>query len=173
MAVMVAPEQMVCDAGALTTSGIGFTSTVAVADVPVHPFAVGIRVNVTVTGAAVVLVNVPVILPDPLAAIPVTVAVLFLVQAYVVPPTFPLKAMEVMVAPEQMVCDAGILTTLGIGFTSTVAVTAEPVHPFAVGVMVNVTVTGAADVFVNAPLILPDPLAAIPVTEAVLSLAQV
>jgi hypothetical protein len=89
-----------------------------------------------------------------------------------VPLTLPLKAMVVMAAPEQTVCDAGVLTALGVGFTSTVAVTGEPAHPFAVGVMVNVTVTGAAVVFVNAPLILPDPLAAIPVTEAVLSLVQ-
>ena len=37
-------------------------------------------VKVTVTGAFVVLVNEPLILPEPLAAIPVTVPVLFLVQ---------------------------------------------------------------------------------------------
>ena len=47
-----------------------------------------------------------------------------------------------------------------------------PGHPFAVGVMVNVTVTGADVVLVNEPLMLPVPLAAIPVTEAVLSLAH-
>jgi hypothetical protein len=38
--------------------------------------------------------------------------------------------------------------------------------------MVNVTVTGAVVVFVKEPLILPDPLEAIPVTDAVLSLVQ-
>ena len=36
--------------------------------------------NVTVTGDVVVLVSVPLILPVPLAAIPVTATVLFLVQ---------------------------------------------------------------------------------------------
>jgi hypothetical protein len=90
----------------------------------------------------------------------------------VVPLTLLLKAMVVMVAPEQMVCDAGVLVTSGAGFIITAAVTAEPVHPFAVGVMVNVTVAAVAEVFINAPLILPEPLAAIPVTEAELSLVQ-
>ena len=52
---------------------------------------------------------------------------------------------------------------LGLGFTNTVAVTGVPAHPLAVGVMVNVTVTGAVVVFVSAPLILPLPLAAMPV----------
>ena len=60
--------------------GVGFTSTVAVIGVPTHPLAVGVIVNVTVIGALVVLVSVPLILPEPLAAIPVTVTVLFLVQ---------------------------------------------------------------------------------------------
>ena len=45
-------------------------------------------------------------------------------------------------------------------------------QPLAVGVMVNVTVTGAVVVLVNAPVMLPDPLAAMPVAAAVLSLVQ-
>ena len=85
----------------------------------------------------------------------------------------PLKATGVIVAPEQIVCDDGVATTtLAVGFTSTVVVMGVPVQPFAIGVMVNVTVTGDAVVFVKAPVILPDPLAAMPVTEAVLSLVQ-
>ena len=40
------------------------------------------------------------------------------------------------------------------------------------GVMVNVTVSGAAVAFVKAPVMLPDPVVGIPVTEAVLSLVQ-
>ena len=71
-----------------------------------------------------------------------------------------------------MVCDDGVADAAGPAFTSTVAVIGAPVHPLALGVMVNVTVTGAEVVFVNGPEILPDPLAAIPVTEAVLSLVQ-
>ena len=50
-------------------------------DVPGQPLAVGVIVNVTVTGAVVVLVNEPLMFPVPLAAIPVTVPVLFLVHA--------------------------------------------------------------------------------------------
>ena len=71
--------------GTLFTVGIGFTTTVAVTGVPVQvtPALVydGVIVKVTVIGAAVVLVNEPLIdVPEPLAAIPVTVAVLSLVQ---------------------------------------------------------------------------------------------
>ena len=113
------------------------------------------------------------ILPDPLAAIPVTEAVLFLVQLYVAPLAPPLDIIGVIVVPEQIVCDDGVATTtLAVGFTSTVVVMGVLEQPFAVGVLVNVTVTGEVVVFVKAPVILPDPLAAIPVTELVLSLVQ-
>ena len=83
-----------------------------------------------------------------------------------------LKAIEAIVAPEQIVCDNGVADAVGTVFTNTVAVIGIPVHPLAPGVMVNVTVSGAPVVFVKAPVMLPDPLAAIPVTEAVLSLVQ-
>ena len=72
---------MICDDGVATASGVGFTNTVAVIGVPGQPLAVGVIVNVTVTGAVVVLVNAPLILPEPLAAMPVTVPVLSLVHA--------------------------------------------------------------------------------------------
>jgi hypothetical protein len=57
-----------------------FTNTVAVIELPTQLFAVGIIVKVTVTGALVVFVKVPLISPDALAAIPVTVPVLLRVQ---------------------------------------------------------------------------------------------
>lgn len=60
--------------------GNGFTMTVAVIGAPGQLLAVGVMVKVTVTGAVVVLVSEPLILPEPLAAMPVTVAVLFLVH---------------------------------------------------------------------------------------------
>ena len=59
--------------------GVGLTSTVAVIGVPGQLLAVGVMVKVTVTGALVVLVKLPLILPLPLLAIPVTPG-LFLVQ---------------------------------------------------------------------------------------------
>lgn len=139
---------------------------------PGQPLAVGVIVNVTVTGALVVLANEPLILPDPFAAMPVTVPVLSLVQPYVVPGVVLLNTIVVIAVPEQMVCDDGVATATGIGFTKTVAVIATPGQPLAIGVIVNVTVTGNAVVFVNEPLILPEPLAAIPVTATVLSLVQ-
>ena len=80
-AILVVPaEQIVWEDGVAIALGVGFTRTVAVIGVPVHPFADGVIVNVTVTGALVVLVSVPLMFPLPLAAMPVTVPVLSLVQ---------------------------------------------------------------------------------------------
>ena len=78
--VIAPPEQIDCDGGVATAFGVGLTRTVAVVVGPGHPLAVGVIVNVTVTGAAVVLVNAPLISPEPFAAIPVTTTVLFLIQ---------------------------------------------------------------------------------------------
>ena len=61
---------------------------------------------------------------------------------------------------------------VGTAFTKTVAVTAAPSHPLNVGVIVKVTVTGDVVVLNNVPLIVPLPLAEMPVTEVVLSLVQ-
>ena len=85
-----------------------------------------------------------------------------------------LNAIAVIVAPEKIVCVDGVADAAGPAFTSTVAVIGAPIHPLAVGVIVNVTVMGAVVVFVNVPaMLLPDPVAAMPVTEAELSLVQV
>jgi hypothetical protein len=67
-----------------------------------------------------------------------------------------------------MVCVAGVATAVGVGLTNTVAVIAAPGQPFAVGVIVNVTVIGALVVLVKEPEMFPDPLAAMPVTVPVL-----
>ena len=67
---------------------------------------VGVIVNVTVTAEVVVLVNVaPVIFPEPLFAIPVTLLVLSLVHANVVDATELLvpNVMVVNPVPEQIV----------------------------------------------------------------------
>lgn len=132
--------------------------------------------NVTVTGALVVLVNEPLMVPAPTAAIPVTATVLSLTQLYTVPTTFPDNTIVVMAEPEHIVCDDGVATAPGIGLTTTAAVTGVPVHvvPAFVkdGIIVKVTITGALVVLVNEPLILPDPLDAIPVTGPALSLIQ-
>lgn len=71
------PEQIVWEAGVAAAVGLGLTSTDALLE---QAFVVGVMVNVTYNGAVVVLVNVPLIVPEPLLAIPVTPAVLFLVQ---------------------------------------------------------------------------------------------
>jgi hypothetical protein len=111
-------------------------------------------------------------LPLPELAIPVTFTVLLLVQLNTVPLTLPLSTIVVMAVPEQIVCDDGVATAFGIGFTITVAVIGVPEQPLAVGVIVKVTVTGAFVVLVNVPLMVPEPLAGIPVTATVLSLDQ-
>ena len=91
------------EAGVATAFGVGLTRTVAVMAGPVQPFAVGVIVKVTMIGANVVLVKVPEMLPDPLAAIPVTVAVLLRVHAYVVPVTEPVNSMVFIAVAEQIV----------------------------------------------------------------------
>ena len=82
-AQLPSPVMITCKVPGVVTTiafGVGFTSTVALIAVPVQPPAVGVIVKVTVTGALLVLVSVPLISPLPLAAIPVTVPVLSLVQ---------------------------------------------------------------------------------------------
>ena len=90
-----------------------------------------------------------------------------------VPGTVPVSTIGVMADPEQIVWLTGVAVAFGVGFTSTVAVVVGPTQPLAVGVMVKVTVTGASVVLVRIPVMFPDPLAAIPVTVALLSLVQV
>src|SRR5688572_2713675 len=102
--VIATPEQRVCEPGVATTLGVGFTVIVTVTEGPGHPLAVGVIVNITACGVLVVLVSVPEILPLPLAAILVTLTVLFLVQLNTVPATGPASTMGVIAVPEQMVC---------------------------------------------------------------------
>ena len=86
--------------------------------------------------------------------------------------TLPLSRIGVILAPEQIVWLFGVDTASGVGFTNTVAVIGEPVQPLALGVMVNVTSTGAKVVLVNVPLISPLPFEAIPVIVVVASRVQ-
>lgn len=123
-------------------------------------------------GAEVVLVKVPEILPFPLETIPVTLVRLSLVQLNVVPETFPLKAIVVIAFAEQMVCVLGVAVALGVGFTSTVAFIGVPLQPFAIGVIVKVTVAGEKVALIKVPEISPLPLELNPVIVAILSLVQ-
>jgi hypothetical protein len=154
--------------------GVGFTSTVAVTGRPSSQLlALGKKVNVTVTGALVVLVNVTVgTLPVPEATIPVTSATLSLVHVNVVPPVVLDGTSELIASPEHLICVAGVTVAIGIGLTITVAVTVFPEQPLKIGVMVKVTVTGELVVLVKVPEISPVPEAPMPVTEVVLFLTQ-
>jgi hypothetical protein len=109
------------------------------------------------------------IFPEPLAARPIDV-VLF-VQLNVVPATEPVKFTGAVGAPLHTVWLAGWVTS-GVGLTITVAVVVAPVQLPDTGVIVKVTVTGEVVLFVKDPLILPVPLAAMPVAAAKLSLVQ-
>jgi hypothetical protein len=125
---MGTPEHFVCEDGEASAVGVGFTKTVAVIGIPGQLPAVGVIVKVTRTGALVVFVNAPLIFPEPLAAIPVTATLLSLAQLNTVPPILPLRMMVVIDAPEQIVCDDGVATTLG--FDKDVVALAEAVHVF-------------------------------------------
>ena len=140
------------------TTGDGSTSTVAITGVPEHPFITGVTVKVTVMATLVVLFNVPEILLVPDAGIPVTSMLLSLVQLYVAPGVLPVNDIIVTGKPEQITWLLGEAKASATGLTSTVAVMGVPWQPSAVGVMVNVTVTGVFPLFTSDPLILPDPL---------------
>jgi hypothetical protein len=88
----------------------------------------------------VTLLGVPLISPVPLAASPVTLIVLSLVHAYVVPTSMPLlveRTIVVIASSEHTVWLAGVATPTGSECTSTVAVNGLPAQPSAlVGVMV-------------------------------------
>ena len=170
--LILAAEQIVWLGGVATAFGVGFTRTVAVIDAPTQLFAVGVIVKVTVIGALVVFVSAPEISPVPLAAMPVTELVLSRVQSYVVPLTAPEITIVEIEAAEQIVWFGGVATAFGFGLTKTVAVIAAPGQPLAVGVIVKVTVTGALVVLVSDPVMSPLPEAAMPVTDAVLSLVH-
>ena len=103
------PEHILVVPVGVISLGVGFTTTVAVIELPTQKVGVGpvgVIVNVTVTGEVVVFVKTtPVIFPEPLEAIPVTALVLFLVHAKVVPVTelLVLKVMVVNEPAEQIV----------------------------------------------------------------------
>lgn len=156
----------------MVVAGSGLTRTVACTGMPGHPLATGVMVNVTNTGLAVLLINVPEILPVPLLPIVPVTAGLFLVQLKVVPVTAELNAIVVILAPEQMDCDAGVDTTSGVGFTSTDVDMELPGQPLAVGVTVKVTVTGFILLLISVPEIFPLPLLPIVPVTAGLSLVQ-
>ena len=103
--------------GVATTFGVGLTITVAVIGVPWQLLAVGVIVKFTVTGAFVVFVSVPEILPLPVAAIPVTGPVLSLVHAKVVPVTALDRLIVVIGSPEHADCEIGVAAAFGIGLT--------------------------------------------------------
>jgi hypothetical protein len=126
---------------------------------------------VAVTGALVPLIAVKdAIFPEPLAARPID-GVLF-TQLNVVPATGPLNVTGAVAAPLHTVWFGGTGLTVGVGFTVTVAVIGAPVHPLAVGVIVNVVVCTTLVVLVSVPLMLPVPFAAMPVKFTRLSLVH-
>ena len=70
--LVVAPLQIVCDAGVATTSGRGFTVTITVTGVPLQPDAAGVIVYVAVPGTDPVAVNVSAIVVPLPTKVPVT-----------------------------------------------------------------------------------------------------
>ena len=75
------------------------------------------------------------LLPEPAEAPVMAPELVATVQAKVVPVTLLVNAMPV-VWPEQIVCEAGVAVTTGIGLTVITTLIGVPVHPLAVGVTV-------------------------------------
>ena len=99
-AMLVPVPLQIVFVAAVVTAGEGFTVTVNVAGVPVHPFADGVTVMVAVIGEVVALLAANEgILPDPPAARPM--AVLLFVQVNVVPLTGPDKFVIGAITPAQ------------------------------------------------------------------------
>jgi hypothetical protein len=137
---VLVPLQIVCEAGAATTSGNGLTVTITVIGAPLHVPAVGVMVYVAVPATEPVAVKVSLIdAPEPTNA-PVTPASTR-VQLYVAPPTpFVVLKLILVVAPLQIVWLAGAATTFGTGSTVTTTTIGVPLQPLAVGVIVYVAV---------------------------------
>ena len=66
-----------------------------------------------------------------------------------VPATLLLEMIGVLAVPEQTVCEDGVASATGVGFTNTVAVMKVPGQPLIDGMIVNVTTTGELVVFVK------------------------
>ena len=115
--------------------------------------------KVTVWSNPVRLRSVPLISPVPLAAMPVTLTLLSLVQAYVVTAFIPLlvvRTIGAMVPLLHIVWLGGVATAIGSGCTSTVAVIASPAQPSPlVGMIVKVTVWSNPVRLRSVPLISP------------------
>ena len=76
-------------------------------------------------------------------------------------PAVVLERAILVVPPEHNVCDAGAEVTMGMGFTVTTTVMADPVHPFADGIMEYITVAGATVLLVRVcAMLFPVPLVA-------------
>ena len=85
-------------------------------------------------GVFVLFTSVPLILPAPEEAMPVTFAVLSRTQLNTVPATFPLSTMLEIAVPEHTVCEVGLATAFGTGLTTTLAGTGAPVQTTCTGV---------------------------------------
>lgn len=94
-------EHMVCDAGVVVATGVGFTVITATFGVPAHPAAVGVIVYVAVPAVVAVAVRIWAMV-DPEAAVAPETSVCDTVQEKVVPVTVLVSAMEGAV-PEQIV----------------------------------------------------------------------
>ena len=139
--VIAVPEHFVWFVFVALIVGIGLTVTVTVVVVEQLP-AVAVIVNVVVTGAFVLFVNVPDIAePLPLLAIPERPPGVVLVQLRLVPATLFGLVMSIWVIglPEQTVCVPGVAFNDGVGFIIIVAVVV-PEQPPADAAIVNIVV---------------------------------
>ena len=99
-AMLVPVPLQIVFVAAVVTVGAGFTVTMNVAGVPVHPFADGVTVSVAVIGEVVALLAANEgISPEPLAARPMSV--LLFIHVRVVPLTAPDKFVIGAVTPAQ------------------------------------------------------------------------
>jgi hypothetical protein len=124
---VIPPSQNVIEEGVAVITGVGFTVTLTVIGVPGHPEAEGVIVYTTVPAVVPVAVSVCAMadpLPDNAPEAPVCVTV----HENVVPVTLLVRATPVTV-PEQIVCDEGVASATGVGFTVIVMAGTVVVQP--------------------------------------------
>lgn len=123
---VVPPVQNACVVGIAVTVGNGLMVITTFSGVPVHPFANGVIVYVTVAGDKVLLVSVwEIVVPLP-DENPEAVPVVRVAVHENVVPVVALESPIAVAVPEQIVCKAGVASAIGAGSTVTLV---EPAHP--------------------------------------------
>jgi hypothetical protein len=131
---VVAPEQIVWEAGVAVATGMGLTVIITVSGVPEQPLAEGVIVYVAVPAVMPVVLRLWA-MAEPEDAVAPETPDCTTVHEKVVPATLLVRDIVVAV-PEHRVCNAGVAVMTGMGLTVITTTLGVPAQPLAVGVTV-------------------------------------